>query len=315
MRIALFAAAALAMLSGMAAAAPFSFVAYGDTGYKLPRDAARVRTLIETINAEKPAFAIHVGDFKGYTSCSDQAYAEQRAVFALHDHPLVLTPGDNDWADCNAETAGSFDPLERLRALRGTFHAGSRSLGAQAMPLTTQSAAFPENARWTHENVLFATIHTIGPHNGLIMDKARAAEAIDRTAAAEQWLSAAFAEARRLKSPAIVLAFQMDPWISNAPVYEGGPVDWLRRVIGEEAARFDGQVLVVHGDSHRLIVDTPLRRADIDAGTTRGMNVTRLMVPGWPDHRAVRIDFDPSRPAMFRFGVIMAPDEAAGAKP
>jgi zinc protease len=69
------------------------------------------------------------------------------------------------------------------------------------------------------------------------------------------------------------------------------------------------------GRTTRLIVDTPYRRADIDAGMTRGMNVTRLQVPGWPDHRAVRVDVDPARPDMFGFRLVMAPEEAAGARP
>lgn len=62
-------------------------------------------------------------------------------------------------------------------------------------------------------------------------------------------------------------------------------------------------------------VDTPYRRTDIDAGTSRGMNITRLQVPGWPDHRAVRVDVDTARPAMFSFAVVMSPDEVAGARP
>jgi hypothetical protein len=306
---------ALAASATVAPAKPFSFVAYGDTGYKLPRDAARVEKLVNAINRVDPAFTIHVGDFKGYSSCSDAAYAMHKAVLARHAQPLVLTPGDNDWADCDAETAGKFDPLERLRALRRMFFAGAESLGAKPMRLERQNAAFPENARWKAESVVFATVHVIGPHNGLIMDKARAAEAIDRSAAGERWIKQAFATARESNAPAVVLAFQVDPWITGAPIYEGGPLEWLRRVIGEEAAKFAGQVLVVHGDSHRLIVDTPYRRTDIDAGTTRGMNVTRLQVPGWPDHRAVRVEVDPSRPDMFGFRLVMSPEEAAGAKP
>ena len=71
----------------------------------------------------------------------------------------------------------------------------------------------------------------------------------------------------------------------------------------------------MHGDSHRLTIDTPYRRADIDAGTTRGLNIARLMVPGWPDHRAVRVTVDPAKPAMFSFGVVMQREESAGAKP
>lgn len=309
------AAIGLALFASAAAAKPFSFVAYGDTAYMLPRDRPRFDKLIDAINREQPDFTIHVGDFKGYSSCSDVAYTQQKALFARHAQPLILTPGDNDWTDCDADTAGKYDPLERLSALRRIFFATPDSLGARTMPLRRQSAAFPENAMWDQDGVLFATVHIVGPHNGFVMDRARAADAIDRSQADEQWIKQAFDVARQRKALAVVLAFQVDAWSPAAPTYEDGPLDWLRRRIGDEAANFAGQVLIVHGDSHRLTIDTPYRRTDIDAGTSRGMNVTRLQVPGWPDHRAVRVDVDPSRPDMFRFGVVMAPEEAFGARP
>ena len=314
MRAALVGLSAM-VIAAAGAAQPFSFVAYGDTGYKLPRDNQRVEKLIDAINTERPAFTIHVGDFKGYSSCSDAAYAAHKAMFARHQQPLILTPGDNDWTDCEAESAGKFDPLERLGVLRKMFFSTADSLGARTMPLTRQSAAIPENASWTKDGVVFATAHVVGPHNNFVMNKARATEAIDRTAADEQWIKQTFDKARSSNAKAVVLAFQVDAWTAAAPAYEEGPIDWLKRTIGDEAAKFDGQVLIVHGDSHRLIVDTPYRRTDIEAGTSRGMNVTRLQVPGWPDHRAVRVDVDTSRPAMFSFAVVMSPDEKAGAQP
>ena len=308
-------AVSLLLWPASAASAPFSFVAYGDTGYKVPRDIGRVERLVDAINAERPAFSIHVGDFKGYTSCGDSAYAERKALFDRHAHLLILTPGDNDWTDCDAETAGSFRPLERLQALRRIFFGTAESLGQRKLRLETQSGAFPENRAWVHEGVLFATVHAIGPHNGFTLDKDAAAEAIDRSVAGERWIRQAFERAKASKAPGVVIAFQVDPWIASAPAYERGPIEWLRRVVAEESASFAGQVLVVHGDSHRLTIDTPLRRTDIEAGTSRGMNVTRLQVPGWPDHRAVRVDVDPASPAMFRFGLVMNPDEASGARP
>lgn len=301
-----------AALATAASAKPFTFIAFGDTAYRLPRDIGRVDRLVDAIRSEKPAFSLHVGDFKGYTSCSDEAYRAVVTQYRRLPSPLVLTPGDNDWFDCSVDTAGKFDPLERLVALRRIFFSGS--LGQGNLPVERQKD-YSENVRWTHEGVTFATVHVIGPHNGFVRDARLMAEAVQRTSAGEDWVRQAFAAARNTAAPALVLAFQADPWITGAPTYENGPLDWLRNAIGEEAATFPGQVLIVNGDSHRLTIDTPYRRADIDAGTTRGLNVTRVMVPGWPDHRAIRIDVDPSRPALFAFSVVMQPDEAAGAKP
>ena len=306
--------AALLFWSCAAFARPFHFIAYGDTGYTLPRDIARVGRLVDAINREQPAFAIHVGDFKGYTSCSDGAYDSIRAMFQRHAHAVVVTPGDNDWFDCSVESAGRFEPLERLAALRRMFYSSNRGLGSRALLLERQSG-LPENARWSHEGIVFATVHVIGPHNGLVRDERLASDAVSRSRAGEAWVREAFAAARRTKAPALVLAFQADPWWQTAPLYENGPLDWLRNAIGEEAADYSGQVLVVHGDSHRLVVDTPYRRADTERGTTTGMSVTRLQVPGWPDHRAVRVEVDPARPGMFGFRLVMGEDEASGARP
>jgi hypothetical protein len=306
---------AVAFLSVAATARPFGFVAYGDTAYMLPRDTSRFEGLIDSINAEQPAFAIHVGDFKGYSSCSDDAYRAQKRMFGRHGHPVILTPGDNDWTDCSVASAGSFDPLERLGALRRMFFGTAGSLGQHAIPLTRQSAAYPENALWVHKGVVFATINAPGPHNNFVMDKALASEAIDRSRADEQWLRHAFTVAREQHLRALVIAFQVDAWTTAAPTYEEGPLDWLRRTIGEEAAKFEGQVLIVQGDSHRLIVDTPYRRANVDAGTTVGLNITRLQVPGWPDHRAVFVEVDTSRAYPFAFRPIVPENERYGAKP
>ncbi len=300
-------------IAATAAASPFSFVAFGDTGYRLPRDTPRIERLIAAINAETPAFTIHVGDFKGYTSCDDGAFRAKAAEFGRLSSALILTPGDNDWFDCTADTAGRFEPLERLAALRRMMFSGT-SLGGAPIALQRQ-ADFPENARWERDGVVFATVHAIGPHNGLVRDRRLSEESITRSAAGERWIREAFASARATQAPALVLAFQADPWLPSSPNYENGPFDWLRNAIGEEAATFAGQVLLVHGDSHRLTIDTPYRRADIESGTTRGMNVTRLMVPGWPDHRAVRIDVDTTRPGVFGFAILMQPDENSGARP
>lgn len=289
---------------------PFRFVAYGDTGYYLPRDIPRVRMLVAAINREQPVFAIHVGDMKGVTPCTNEDYLQRRSLLQLHGHPVVMTPGDNDWADCGDEAAGSFDPLERLAAVRRMFHSEGVTLGQGALALTRQSAVIPENARWTTEGVVFATVHAIGPHNGLIVDERRAGEAIQRSNAGRAWIEEAFRIARDSRAPAIVIATQANAW---APNTMANAFDWLTDTIRRESSTYSGQVLVVHGDSHRLLIDTPYRSVDAARGTSALHNVTRLMVPGSPDHRAVTIDVNPSRAGVFSFSVAMDPSEVAGA--
>jgi len=87
--------------------------------------------------------------------CSDESYQQIYESFQGLKHPLILTPGDNDWRDCS-------DPLGRLASLRSRFFSTSRSLGKTTIPLTRQSAPYVENARWTKGNVVFATLNVPG---------------------------------------------------------------------------------------------------------------------------------------------------------
>src|SRR5918993_1319913 len=88
----------------------FAFAIMGDTPYS-DAEEAQFAAMMARIDAEPLAFAVHVGDFKGGGSCSDALYARRRAQLDASAHPLVLTPGDNDWTDCRGVRE---DPLERL---------------------------------------------------------------------------------------------------------------------------------------------------------------------------------------------------------
>lgn len=305
---------ATAALAQAAGAQTFTFAALGDLAYSLPRDTDRYAGLTQTVNAADPAFSIHVGDVKGYTSCSDDALL-LATRFERFDRAVFYTPGDNDWADCAGEEPGAFEPLERLTALRRLFFSGDVSNGARPLPLIRQ-ASTPENARWTQSGVVFATIHATGPHNNFtVSDRALAEDAQSRIDAGAGWLREAFLQAKTTNAPALVVAFHADPWAPGAASYEGGPLDWIRQIVRSEALGFRGQVLLVHGDSHRLIIDQPFRRADIEAGTTVGLNITRLQVPGWPDHRSVLVTVETEDPAVFSFRPLVPAGEFAGARP
>lgn len=306
---------ALALAPGPAKAERFRFAALGDMNYSQPRDQPRYASVIAAVNREKPAFSIHVGDFKGYTSCADEQLLTLSA-FDRFDSAVFYTPGDNEWADCGGGDAGGFDPLERLDGLRRLFFSTDLSLGAKPLPLARQTGGTPENVRWTSGSVVFVTVHATGPHNNFVPgDERMARDAMGRIQSGKAWLREAFTAARASRAPALVIAFHADPFIASAAIYEDGPLDWIRQIVREEAATFPGQVLLVHGDTHRFTVDQPFRRTDVDRGVTTGLNVTRLMVPGWPDHRAVLVEVDTATPGVFAFRPLVGADEAAGAKP
>lgn len=239
--------AALLAPLGAARAETFSFVALGDTAYNPSVDYPIYEALIARINQAKPAFSIHVGDTWGALPCTEDQHRSILAWFAKYDHPVVYTPGDNEWADCRRAdvleaysryvakkatpadlallmplqgldagmtSAGYDDPIGSLALIRKVFFAKPESVGGKTMPLTRQSdvSAFKdtvENTRWEKGGVVFATINVPGSGNGfMITNEARAAEAVARNRANVDWIKSTFAEAKARNAKAVVISLQ-----------------------------------------------------------------------------------------------------------
>ena len=275
----------------------FSFVALGDLPYGAAEKAyAPYRALIDRINQSAPAFSIHIGDIKsGSTACSDQEFANQLAHFQRFHGPVVYTPGDNDWTDCHRLDNGAYDPIERLATLRKQFFPPGRSLGHTAMPVENQPAAmhahaqFVENQRWVREGVVFATLHIVGSNNNLEgRDPAAMQEFFARDAANVAWIQDTFDWAQKNAARAVVFAFQADVFDTKSAFEDFPGWSGFRRTVGQTllplAKQWGKPVLVVHGDSHHFRFDQPF---SIDKN--RLSNVTRLIVPGASDVRAVRV--------------------------
>lgn len=284
---------------------PFKFVALGDMPYKVPDDYARFEALIETINQRKPAFSIHVGDIKGgSTPCSDEAFQKIKDQFGMFKAPLIYTPGDNEWTDCHRTKAGKFDPLERLAKVREIFFTEGKSLGQTLFRLKSQKGLV-ENSQWRKEGVVFATAHVVGSNNGLERNQKSIAEYFERNTKNIEWIKEAFDLAKSQNAPAVVLAFHADAW-KNAPLVptDRGLRDTVN-IIAKESKDYGRPVLLIHGDSHVLIIDRPL--LEDGAITHPGQmgktlkNVTRLEVMGSSDVGAVEVMVDPEDPAVFSF--------------
>jgi hypothetical protein len=309
---------AAAVLAGLFSGAPaasgdgaFHFVALGDMPYGPDAIAGPAyRRLIELVNAEQPRFTVHVGDFKdGVADCSDEVYERQHAYFRLFDGALVYTPGDNDWSDC--ERTGS-DALERLSELRRRFFEHAVSLGRRPLGLERQSDRMREhprqreNLRWWHEGVLFVSFHTVGPDNNLEASPPLRAEAVAREAANAAWLRSAFALARERDARALVAVTHADAVKlvpGRPPRVRRGFEASITHTLLPLAEQWGRPVLLLHGDSHRHLVDQPFRNG---RGQPIG-NLWRLQVYGEPNVHAVRIDVDPGAPAPFRFTTIWNP--------
>ncbi|PIT75921.1 hypothetical protein [Limnohabitans sp. G3-2] len=300
----------LCFVATVQAQSAFSFVALGDLPYGSPEKAyGPYRSLIDRINQEAPAFSVHVGDFKsGSTLCSDEEFAHQLAHFQRFKEAVVYTPGDNEWTDCHRSNNGSFDPLERLAALRQRFFSPGQSLGTKPLPVHNQSldkatpfAPFVENVRWMHQGVLFATLHIVGSNNNLESRHIAAnREFFERDAANVAWITSTFEQARLQNASAVVFSFQADvlenktPW-EDFPAWSG-----FRNSIGQTllpmANNWGKPVLLVHGDSHQFRIDQPFQ---LDKKPLK--NVTRLIVPGASDVRAVKVTV---QDASFSFALI-----------
>jgi ABC-type glycerol-3-phosphate transport system substrate-binding protein len=273
----------------------FEFIAFGDMPYRLPDDYARFENLIEKVNKEKPAFSVHVGDFKsGSTLCSDEYFDKIYNYFESFSRPLIYTPGDNEWTDCNREAAGKYDPLERLTLLRKMFFSDSKSLGQKKIPLSTQSSnpdfnKYVENVAWAHGGIQFATVHLVGTNNNY--KEKDNTEFIEREKANLAWLDEIYARAS--DKAGLVMFTQADMFYSRtiSPAFQK-IIDKLSLLSRE----YGKPVLWVNGDSHRFIVDKPLLNPDKRSTI---LNFTRVQVFGDADVASVHITVDARSKELF----------------
>ncbi len=273
-----------------------AFAVFGDGPYRA-WEVPRFRHLIEDVNRTDLAWFLHVGDIFWYP-CNDKNYERALAAMNSIQHPVVYTPGDNEWTDCHEDIAGRFAPLDRLELLRRTFFLNpSYSLGATPMPLTSQSAdsshaEFVENVRWIRGGFVFATLHMVGADNGKAPFAGRTTaddvEADRRIDAALAWMDDAFVLADSLSLTGVVLAMHGSPGLQYHPKPRIGYEMFLDRLETRVKA-FGGPVLLIHGDGHNYRVDHPLR----DRTSYEPLaNFTRLETWGSPTIGWVRVVVD-----------------------
>jgi len=141
---------------------------WGDLPYSDLQATTGVPNLIADMNESDIEFSINDGDLKvgsgvpgstTPTTCSDAMYAQALGYLNSLQKPGMLTPGDNDWTDCDRPANGGFNSLERLDYERAFFFSSPFSLGRQRLRQEVQSTpnclgvsgptACVENRRWT----------------------------------------------------------------------------------------------------------------------------------------------------------------------
>lgn len=254
--------AAGAARSGAPPADAVSFALIGDIPYRASELAA-LPALFDDISGNAQ-FAIHVGDIKsGLEPCSDRLLESRLEALSQIRIPLVYTPGDNEWTDCWRGAAGDHDPMERLAWLRKrVFDRPVPLLGRQTdrAPLRNLQRqidvdqGLPENLCWQSPGVVFATLNVPGSENGR-RSPLEESDHREREEANRRWLAHASRTASESGATCLVLAIHANPDLGRGlvvtrPLGEDSYAG-LRRDLVQVLERFPGQVLLLHGDTHR----------------------------------------------------------------
>jgi hypothetical protein len=274
--------------------ASYTIGLFGDMPYnELGR--AQYPNLLADINASHVEFSIFDGDLKagGDGPCSNELYTTAIHNFNRLERPLIFVPGDNDWTDCWGRYGASqlpfYDPLERLALERMLFASTDWSLGRKKLRLTRESAEggafaiYSENVRWTLGPVVYLGLNVQGsndnypypdtdveggptvPVRGAAEIQRQRNEQAARRAANFHWLDEGFAYAREIGAKGVLIVWQADPNFNNEE-HQTNPHEWdayppyvdkLRSLVEP----FDGEVALVHGDSHYFKMDKPLNNS------------------------------------------------------
>jgi hypothetical protein len=317
---------------------------WGDMPYSDLQAQVGVPNLIADMNSHHLAFTVHDGDLKAGsgtpgsqtpTTCANEMYQQGLGFLNALKAPAVITPGDNDWTDCDRTANGSYNSLERLDYERALFFATPYSLGKKPMLQDVQTEALclsatgamvscVENRRWTVGQVTYLTLNVQGSCNNLCDIAPDANEFAARNAANIKWLRDSFAVAKELGSAAIMIISQANPgWDQADPTRaplrdpktlaetDTAPDGFQAYLLAlrEEVIAFKKPVAYVHGDSHYQRVDKPF----LDAQGRRLENFTRVetfgdnAANGTNDNHWLKVTVRPGSREVFSYQPIIVP--------
>ena len=270
----------------------FTYAVYGDSPYGTSNgdvsQTLATPAFIDAVNADPDVSAVvHVGDIHSGKQLCTEAYDRQIADMWTHfADPLVYTPGDNEWADCNKSKEGggtpadyaNGDPLANLALVRSIFFPNpGYTLGgrpkqviSQAQVGTGTDANYVENVMWEQSKVLFVTLNLPGGSNNdtdvwygaPTETAAQAQEVSERTGADLRWLDTAFAMAKADGAEAVMIGSQADMWDpEKGPPHQAGHNPFVAS-IASHTTDFGRPVLMFNGDSHVYRSDNPLAPSD-----------------------------------------------------
>ena len=283
----------------IAADEPFWFGFIGDTPYSRLEENA-LHKVLDALSVEPLEFVLHVGDIKSSgETCGDELLASRLALFGECAHPLILTPGDNDWTDCN-RSLGPWQPggrLERLDWLRRHAYGSPRSLGMRTMALQQQGRHIAQPIAAAREPAALVGARPAKPSGAAI--GAHAPEALQAPGLPEnlRWrvgslqfctLHVVGSNNAPRNSPELASAWLLrqeanGAWLNetvemairqqakglaialhaNMRFEDDRSDGWerMRQLIIAAAVAFKGPVLLLHGDTHHFRTDRLLLRS------------------------------------------------------
>lgn len=225
--------------------------------------------------------------------------------FNQQQNPVVVVPGDNEWTDCDRpSTSGGLvsDSNDRLAYERALFYPTDQSLGRHTITTPRQSAAYPENVRFTSGPVTFVGLNIPGSDNNFADGGKNGpaaegqAEYAARNAANLEWLRTSFAAAKAAGSKVVMIVIQADMWDPTAVQTHFADT---KKELFRQSTAFDGQVYLINGDSHQFNMNKPLTDfATTNAAGLAGGNVvenfTRVTTFGESQNHWVSATIDPN---------------------
>jgi hypothetical protein len=318
---------------------------WGDLPYSTLQATTGVPNLIADMNSHRLKFTVHDGDLKQGSGslCDAGLYAQALAYFNSLEAPAMVTPGDNDWTDCDRPANGGFNSRDRLDYERKVFFSTPYSLGQHQIRQEVQTDALclsangtlvgcVENRRWTVGRVTYATLNVPGSCNNLCDTNPDPAEYTARNAANIRWLKETFTDAKDRNSVAVMLVTQANPgWDltdgTRAPLRDpktlvetDGQPDGFAGYLSalrDEVIAYRKPVAYVHGDSHYFRVDQPF----LDALGQRIENFVRVetfgdnAANGNNDVRWVEVTVDPKSRDVFSFQPVTVPANRTAVPP
>ncbi|MEO8309376.1 MAG: metallophosphoesterase [Pseudomonadota bacterium] len=267
-----------------------------------PRDHRQIDAtpaFIDSVNKDpKVRLVLFAGDIHSGANYCTQEY--NQTIFDLWTQfkdPLVYTPGDNEWSDCQKSkegggvknSAGEYvdyaagHPAANLALVRSMFFSepgqtlggGHKHVTSQAQgfdPAHPSDAEYVENVMWMESGVVFVTMNIPGGSNndddlwntgafGAVRSAPQIQDVAKRTQADLRWLNSAFTMAKLNHAKAVVIMEQADMWdldgTGPALTHIANYEPFIAKI--ESLTRdFKNPVLLINGDSHRYRSDNPL---------------------------------------------------------